>query len=146
MRDFIAWNPPLSLALIALVTVQLFKVVLVLLVSRKLDFRRVLGAGGMPSSHAASVSALATAVGLQAGWNSPLFGIAAFFSIVVMYDAAGIRHAVGRQAAVLNQMLEDLRADHSVEGDRLIELLGHTPLEVFVGAAYGVVLVLALFP
>ena len=146
MRDFIAWNPPLSLALIALATVQLFKVGLVLLVSRKLDFRRVLGAGGMPSSHAASVSALATAVGLQAGWNSPLFGIAAFFSIVVMYDAAGIRHAVGRQAAVLNQMLEDLRADHSVEGDRLIELLGHTPLEVFVGAAYGVVLVLALFP
>lgn len=146
MKALIALNPALVLALLALASVQLLKFVALLVVARKFDFRRALGTGGMPSSHAASVAALATAVGLQTGWGSVHFGMAAFFSLVIMYDAAGIRHAAGRQAAVLNRMLEDLREHHSIEGDRLIELLGHTPLEVFIGAAYGVVLALALHP
>lgn len=142
----IAWNPPLVLAIVALVTVQLIKFVSTLIRTRRVDFERLTGTGGMPSSHAASVSALATAVGLEAGWDSPLFGIAAFFSMVVMYDAAGIRRAAGRQARVLNRMIDDLRAHHVIEGESLFELLGHTPLEVISGTAYGVALALAFHP
>jgi uncharacterized protein len=104
------------------------------------------GTGGMPSSHAASVSALSTAVGLQDGWDSPLFGVAAFVSLVIMYDAAGIRRAAGLQAEILNRMLEDLREHHTFEGERLKELLGHTPIEVVVGAALGIGLAVLLYP
>lgn len=144
--SWIAWNPPLVLAVLALVTVQAIKFGIALLIRRQINFERLTGPGGMPSSHAASVAALATSVGLEAGWRSPLFGVAAFFSLVVMYDAAGIRRAAGRQARVLNRMIDDMKVHHVIEGERLIELLGHTPLEVFTGTAYGVVLALALHP
>ena len=83
-------------------------------------------------------------MGLQEGWNSPIFGVAAFFSMIVMYDAAGIRRAAGRQARVLNRMIDDLKAHHVIGGERLIELLGHTPLEVLAGTAYGIALALVL--
>lgn len=146
MRAIISWNPPLVLAVIALATVQVIKFISEMVVRRRVDFRRLTGTGGMPSSHAASVSALATAVGIERGWGSPEFGIAAFFSLVVMYDAAGIRRAAGRQARVLNRMIDDLKAHHVIEGERLIELLGHTPLEVLSGTAYGICLTLALHP
>lgn len=146
VKEVIAWNPPLVLAVLAMVTVQIIKFVIALLQTREIDFERLTGTGGMPSSHAASVAALATAIGIEAGWNSPLFGIAAFFSMVVMYDAAGIRRAAGRQARVLNRMIDDLKAHHVIEGERLRELLGHTPLEVITGTAYGVALALAFHP
>ncbi|HEX6939800.1 MAG TPA: divergent PAP2 family protein [Longimicrobiales bacterium] len=142
----LALNPPLVLAVVALVTVQVIKFVSTLLVQRRIDFRRLTGTGGMPSSHAASVAALATAVGLEEGWRSPVFGVAAFFSLIVMYDAAGIRRAAGRQARILNRMIDDLKAHHVIGGERLIELLGHTPLEVLTGTAYGIALALALHP
>jgi len=145
-RELVAWNPPLVLAILALGTVQLFKFFRAMVVTRTVDFQRLFGMGGMPSSHAASVAALATSVGLGAGWSSPLFGVTAFFCLMVMYDAAGIRRAAGRQARVLNRMLDDLREHHSVEGERLIELLGHTPTEVLTGTAYGVLLALVLHP
>jgi uncharacterized protein len=137
MVRVIAWNPPLLLALLAMSSAQAFKFVSALLVRRRVDFTRLLGTGGMPSSHSASVTALSVAVGLDQGWNSTLFGVAAFLSMVVMYDATGIRRAAGRQAQVLNRMLEDLTDYHKLQGERLKELLGHTPLEVLVGAAYG---------
>jgi uncharacterized protein len=146
LRGLLAWNAPLVLALLAMVTVQLTKFVTALIVQRRIDFQRLIGTGGMPSSHAASVTALATAVGISAGWGSPLFAVATFFSLVVMYDATGIRRAASKQARVLNRMIDDLKAHHVVEGDRLIELLGHTPLEVLIGAVYGVVLALLLHP
>lgn len=146
VRDLIAWNPPLVLAVFALMSVQIIKFVIELIRTREIDFERLFGTGGMPSSHAAGVAALATTVGLEHGWNSPLFGIAAFFSMVVMYDAAGIRRAAGRQARVLNRMIDDLKAHHVIEGDRLRELLGHTPLEVIAGTAYGIALALAFHP
>ncbi len=142
----IAWNPALTLAILALVTVQLIKFGTTLVLARRVDFQRLTGTGGMPSSHAASVAALATAVGLEEGWRSPLFGVAAFFSLVVMYDAAGIRRAAGRQARILNRMIDDLKAHHVIGGEQLIELLGHTPLEVLIGTAYGIVLALVLHP
>lgn len=142
----IAFNPPLMLALLAMVSVQLVKFLATLIVARRVDVRRLVGTGGMPSSHAASVAAMATAIGLELGWTSPVFGMAAFLALVIMYDATGIRRAAGRQAAIVNRMIEDLREHHTVEGDRLFELLGHTPLEVLVGTAYGIGLAAVLFP
>lgn len=91
----------------------------------------------MPSSHAASVAALSTAVGLNEGFRSTLFGVTLFFSLIVMYDAAGLRRAAGHHAAVLNRLIEEHFRDQS-ETQRLMELLGHTPLEVLVGALLGV--------
>jgi acid phosphatase family membrane protein YuiD len=146
LESLIAKNPPLVLAFLALATVQIFKFIATIVTTGRVDFRRLAGMGGMPSSHAASGAALATSIGLEAGWDSPLFGVAAFFASILMYDAAGIRRAAGRQARVLNRVIDDLKAHHSVEGERLIELLGHTPLEVFVGTAYGVILALVLHP
>jgi uncharacterized protein len=139
-------NPPLILAVLAMVTAQGFKFTSALISRRRFDFTRLLGTGGMPSAHSASVTALAVAAGLSEGWSSPLFGVASFFALVVMYDATGIRRAAGRQAQVLNRMLEELREYHTLEAERLKELLGHTPLEVLAGAAYGAFLALALHP
>jgi uncharacterized protein len=142
----ISFNPPLILALIAMVTVQLFKFFFTWLIGGKLDFRRLLGTGGMPSSHSATVTALSTAVGMEAGWRSTLFGAVAFFSLVIMYDATGIRRAAGRQAQILNRMLDELKDYHKLESVQLKELLGHTPVEVLIGAAYGVLLAVLLHP
>jgi len=92
----------------------------------------------MPSSHAASVAALSTMVGLRSGFNTTLFGVTLFFSLIVMYDAAGLRRAAGRQAVVLNRLIEEHFQHPEAGTQRLMELLGHTPLEVFVGAMLGV--------
>jgi uncharacterized protein len=146
IEEFIRFNPPLGLAVLAMASVQLFKFVFAWIWFRKPDFTRLVGTGGMPSAHSASVTALTVAVGMEAGWNSTLFGAAAYFSLVIMYDATGIRRAAGRQAQILNRMLDELKDYHKLEAIRLKELLGHTPLEVFVGAAYGVFLALLLHP
>ena len=105
---------------------------------RRLDLRVLAEMGGMPSSHTAMVAALTTAVGRINGVTSPLFAIALIFSLVVAYDAAGVRRAAGRQAAVLNRLVEDLVAQRGIQEERLRELLGHTPVEVLVGVALGV--------
>jgi uncharacterized protein len=146
MEKLILQNPPLALAIVAMVTVQLFKFFFAWGLNRRLDFTRLVGTGGMPSSHAASVTALTVAVGLEAGWDSTLFGAVAFFSLVIMYDATGIRRSAGKQAAILNQMLVELKDYHKLEPVRLKELLGHTPLEVLAGAAYGAFLAAMLHP
>jgi uncharacterized protein len=142
----VAFNPPLLLAVLAMASAQLFKFLTTILVRRRVDFTRLLGTGGMPSSHSASVTALSTAVGLEQGWGSTIFGAVAFLSLIVMYDATGIRRAAGRQAQILNRVLEDLKDYHKLQGERLKELLGHTPLEVLVGAAYGVFVALLFHP
>lgn len=145
-RATVVWNPPLVLAVLAMSTAQLFKFLRAMAVRRRPDFTRLVGTGGMPSAHSASVTALSTAVGLGEGWTSPIFAVAAFFSLVTMYDATGIRRAAGKQAQVLNRMLDEMREYHKLDPERLSELLGHTPLEVIVGALYGAVLALALHP
>ncbi len=105
--------------------------------TRRWNLRRFVETGGMPSSHAASVAALSTAVGLEEGFRSPLFSATLFFSLIVMYDAAGLRRAAGRQAAVLNRLIDE-HFKHPEKGtQKLMELLGHTPLEVLVGALIG---------
>lgn len=142
----VGWNPPLVLAILAMLTAQTFKFLRAMFVRRRPDFTRLVGTGGMPSAHSASVTALTAAVGIGEGWRSPLFAVAAFFSLVTMYDATGIRRAAGKQAQVLNRMLEEMREYHTLDPERLSELLGHTPLEVLVGALYGALLAFALHP
>jgi hypothetical protein len=150
LREFfgpvVSWNPPLALALLAMLTAQGFKFIRAFFIRRRPDFTRLIGTGGMPSAHSASVTALSTAVGIGHGWNTPLFGAVAFFSLLTMYDATGIRRAAGQQARALNRLVDDLRHHHTIDSERLAELLGHTPLEVLVGALYGALLAFLLHP
>ena len=117
--------------------VQAWKGISEFLRHRRWNFRRFVETGGMPSSHAASVSALSTEVAFREGVGSVLFGVTLYFSLVVMYDAAGLRRAAGRQAEVLNRLIDQHWKDPEQETQRLMELLGHTPLEVAVGALIG---------
>jgi acid phosphatase family membrane protein YuiD len=104
----------------------------------QLDLRIMAKTGGMPSSHSACTMGMAMSVGLIAGFNSVSFAIALCVAIIVMYDAAGIRRSVGLQARVLNQMMTELFSDHPrLSSERIKELLGHTPVEVVVGAVMG---------
>jgi len=116
---------------------QFLKVALVSARQRRLNLRVLAETGGMPSSHSALVTGLTFGIGRINGFNSAPFAIALIFAFVVMYDAAGVRRAAGRQAAVLNRLVEDLVAMRGIQEDRLRELLGHTPVEVLVGAALG---------
>ena len=114
----------------------------------RLDFRFLASTGGMPSAHSAMVSGLATAVGLTAGFGSPVFAVALAFALVVMFDASTVRRAAGLQARLLNEMVDELFKSHHFSEHKLKELLGHTRLEVFMGMLVGVftaMLVVALF-
>jgi len=126
-------------ALLAWLVAQVLKVVITSVRQRRLNLRVLAEMGGMPSSHSAIVMGLTTALGRLNGVASAPFAIALIFSFVVMYDAAGVRRAAGRQAAVLNRLVEDMMAQRGHPEDRLRELLGHTPVEVLVGAVLGVI-------
>lgn len=126
-------------ALIAAVTAQVLKVIYFLIVHRKINFKIFTTTGGMPSAHSAGVIALSMTVGYNTGMNSIPFAIALGYAFVVMYDAAGIRRSAGKIAATMNRVMEEFYAHRpSVAGEKLKELLGHTPLEVFMGAILGV--------
>ncbi len=130
--------------LVAWAIAQAAKVILTSMHQRKLNLRVLAETGGMPSSHAAIVMGMTTAVGKYAGVSSAAFAIALIFSFVVMYDAAGLRRAAGRQAAILNRLVEDLVHMRGMQEQRLRELLGHTPVEVLVGAVLGIAVGLIL--
>lgn len=120
---------------------QLLKVIFTLVKSKKIDFRRFIGAGGMPSSHSAFVTSLAAGIGIEEGFSSSEFAICVVLAMVVMYDAAGVRRAAGQQARILNKLVERWeKADFSDTDKRLKELLGHTPKEVFAGALLGILI------
>ena len=125
--------------LLAWAIAQIAKVTLTSVREHRLNLRVLAETGGMPSSHSAIVAGLTTAVGRHAGLASPDFAIALIFSFVVMYDAAGLRRAAGRQAEVLNRLVEDLVHMRGVQEARLRELLGHTPVEVLGGALIGLI-------
>jgi len=135
----LADNSILWASLLAWFIAQTLKVVLTILTHRKLDLRRFVGAGGMPSSHSALVVSLATAIGGVHGYDSHLFALSFIFALIVMYDAAGVRRAAGKQAAVLNDILERLHEGKDVPQEKLKELIGHTPIEVIAGAILGFV-------
>lgn len=131
-------------AIIAWFIAQTLKVFHTLIIHKKFNISRFVGSGGMPSSHSALVTALTTAIGLTHGFDSGLFALSLCFSLVVMYDAAGVRNAVGKQAVILNKMIEDLQTKKNKglvkeSENRLKELIGHTPIEVFAGAILGIV-------
>jgi uncharacterized protein len=119
---------------------QSIKVLIGIIQQRKFDFRWFVGTGGMPSSHSAGASCLATAVGINYGFDSVYFALAAAFSIVVMFDAQGVRRATGRQARILNRIMEDIYWKGKIREGRLRELVGHTPLEVIMGFLLGILI------
>ncbi len=135
-------NKILDIVLIALIVAQTLKVIIGLFEEKRVNFRRFLDTGNMPSSHTASVTALSTAVAIQEGLHSTIFAFSLVFAIVVMYDATGVRRAAGKQAEVLNKIVNNIRKKegHSIIEENLKELIGHTPMEVFWGAFLGIVI------
>lgn len=124
----------------AWIIAQTIKVSIGVIRQKKFDFRWFVGTGGMPSSHAAGASCLATAIGLEYGFDTAYFALAAAFALVVMFDAQGVRRATGKQAHILNKITEDIYWQGRIDEGRLRELVGHTPVEVIVGFLLGVVI------
>jgi acid phosphatase family membrane protein YuiD len=147
MENTLLTNPVLAVALLAGLIAQGLKLLLTLIETGKLNIRVLTASGGMPSSHSALVTALATGVGRTTHWNSNEFAIATVFAFIVMYDAAGVRQAAGKQARVLNIIIEELFSEKpQLSEERLKELLGHTPVQVFAGAALGAACMLWIGP
>ena len=119
--------------------VQTFKVICDLILTKKFDFKRIMGAGGMPSSHSAVVVSLATLIGKYEGVDTAIFALAVVFSFIVMYDAAGVRRAAGKQAKLLNKIIETPGLSSIQVQEKLVEVLGHSPIQVFVGALIGAI-------
>lgn len=118
--------------------IQIVKFITDWIVNRKPNFKRLVGAGGMPSSHSAVVATLTTLIGQEYGVESGIFAMSCVFSAIVMYDAAGVRRAAGKQATLLNKLVENAANSGIVVSEKLVEVLGHTPLQVLVGAIIGV--------
>ena len=121
------------------IAIQSFKVMYDLVVTKKFNFKRIMGAGGMPSSHSAIVTGLATLIGKYPGVDTPIFAVSFIVALVVMYDACGVRRAAGKQAALLNKIVETPGLTNVQVQERLVEVLGHTPLQVIVGATIGII-------
>lgn len=133
-------NRILWISLLAWLTAQVLKVVFTIIFMKKLDLTRLVGSGGMPSSHSALVVSLATCIGKQEGFHSPIFSLSVAVALVVMYDAAGVRRAAGKQARVLNEIISALQEHRAITEEKLKELLGHTPIEVIAGALLGIII------
>jgi acid phosphatase family membrane protein YuiD len=129
-------NVVLMSALTAWLIAQILKVIINFFTQSEIDWERLFGAGGMPSSHTALVVALASSIGFHDGVESSFFALAFVLASIVMYDAAGVRNAAGKQAKVINKLVRQMRVEHTVD-IRLKELLGHSPLEVLAGALLG---------
>lgn len=149
-------NIPLIAALFGIIFAQFIKIPIIFLVTGKLDWKLFTSTGGMPSSHSAAVTALSTAVAFETGLGSPLFAVSAIFSIIVMFDATGVRFQAGQQAVIINKMRTDFqtfvnqskgwtqkRNEQKIE--ELKTLLGHKPSEVFMGALTGIVISILIY-
>ncbi|MDY6940319.1 MAG: divergent PAP2 family protein [Cyanobacteriota bacterium] len=139
-------NQILLVALVACLLAQASKLIVHFAQHRTVNFRVLVETGGMPSAHSALVAALAMGVGRTIGWESTEFAIATIFAGIVMYDAAGVRQAAGKQARLLNQIVDELFQEQEFNEDRLKELLGHTPFQVIVGFMLGVAISYWLCP
>nr|WP_294806776.1 divergent PAP2 family protein [uncultured Gemmiger sp.] len=144
------WNFVLVTAISASLTAQLIKVLLNLFIFHRFIAERMWGAGGMPSSHSATVCAMVVATGRYCGVNSAVFAVAAVLSIIVMYDAMGVRYETGEQAKLLNRMFTEWMDQGSEalpflkNGKKLKEMVGHTPIEVLTGAVLGILIGFAM--
>lgn len=141
MNDFIAFvqNKYIYVPFLLWFGIQLFKLIYDLVTTKKFNFKRIMGAGGMPSSHSAVVASIATLIGKYEGVSTPIFALALIVAFVVMYDACGVRRAAGKQAELLNKLIETPGLSGVQVSERLVEVLGHTPVQVFVGALIGVI-------
>ena len=119
--------------------IQAFKVIWDLVTTKKFNFKRIVGAGGMPSSHSAVVVSMATMIGRSSGINSSLFALSAIFAFVVMYDACGVRREAGKQAHILNEIVNTPGLSQVEVNEKLVELVGHTPKQVILGALIGLI-------
>ena len=134
-------NRVLLAVVLAFFAAQIAKVILTLITQKKLDMKRIIGLGGMPSSHSSSVCALATSMMIAKGFYSAEFAISFVLAMIVMTDAMGVRQAAGKQAEILNKIVQDLiESGQWPSQDKLKELLGHTPIQVIVGAALGILI------
>lgn len=140
----LAANRVLMAGLIAWTLAQLIKVPLNYALRHEWDWTLLIAAGGMPSSHSALVTGVSTAIGLQEGWDSPLFAIAGIVAMIVIYDATGVRRHAGDHARVLNLMIDELLTGHPLAEKELKEVLGHTPREVIGGVLLGVLMAFLL--
>jgi len=132
--NIILWTAVISWAI-----AQLIKVLIELAKFKKFNPALIISSGGMPSSHTSFVTAMSTAVGLIEGFDSTFFAMCVITSLVVMYDAAGVRRAAGEQAWVINQLVENIESAGIVLDKKLKELLGHSPIEVACGALLGII-------
>ena len=139
-KNYIFWT-----SAAAWIIAQSIKVAFGVWKEKRFNFRWFTGTGGMPSSHVAGMSAMATSVGVTYGFDSALFAVALTFTLIVMFDAQGVRHASGKQARILNKMLDDIYWKKKLDEKELKELLGHTPVEVFAGALLGIVISLLFY-
>lgn len=138
-------NIILMTAITAWFTAQVLKAITSYWRHGAFNAERLVGAGGMPSSHTALVVSLAVGTALKEGLDSSLFALAVVLAGIVMYDAAGVRRAAGKQAKVINKLVREMRVEHKVRDTRLKELLGHTPLEVLGGAVHGTLIAYAFY-
>ncbi|TFB24240.1 divergent PAP2 family protein [Filobacillus milosensis] len=149
-------NTPLFLALFAVIFAQVVKIPIYFIAEKKLNASLAFSTGGMPSSHSAAVAALTTSVGIEHGLDSPFFAISCVLSIIVMYDATGIRRHAGQHATLLNQLVKDFQRfvdeakswqekEEQEKQRELKELLGHQPIEVFFGAITGILIAIIFY-
>ncbi|MCL2415853.1 MAG: divergent PAP2 family protein [Defluviitaleaceae bacterium] len=140
MRVFqeILENRALWIALCAWLAAQILKILFEFLRIRKINWSLLMSSGGMPSSHSAIVTAVSTVIGRTQGFDTPIFALSAVVSLVVMYDASGVRRAAGNQAAVINMLLDSIENTGIKLDKKLKEMLGHSPIEVAAGAALGI--------
>lgn len=137
IRDIFS-NRVLWLTVLSWAIAQGIKISIGLIRERRFSFFWILRTGGMPSAHSAAVSALAFSIGKEKGFATPMFALASVFALVTMFDAQTWRRSIGVQARILNTMMEDIQRKGKLEGDKLKELVGHSPIEVFVGALIGI--------
>jgi acid phosphatase family membrane protein YuiD len=137
LREILFFNPILLSALIAWATAQVLKVLIELIILKRWNWALLFQAGGMPSSHSAMVSATALSTGLTIGFDSAAFAVASVLAMIVIYDATGVRREAGRQAVLINSMIEELSKGKFPPQDKLKEMLGHTPGEAILGTLLG---------
>lgn|SRR3989338_5746718 len=139
-------NKVFIVTMTAWVFAQCLKVFLGVIREKKFNFRWFIGTGGMPSSHSAGAAALATSCGMTMGFDSVIFALSVVFALVTMFDAQGVRRQTGQQAEILNKILDEIYWKGRVESERLKELIGHSPIQVFIGAIIGLLIALIMYP
>ena len=138
-------NNALWIAICSWFIAQVIKIIIELIRKKKLKLSLIMSSGGMPSSHSSFVVAVTTVLGLTEGFDSPIFALGAIVSLVVMYDASGVRRAAGKHAKIINEMLAGIENSGIVLDKKLKEMLGHTPIEVLCGAILGITVALLLY-